>query len=106
MPLPLGVTRAELVELVKLVLGDVEAVKEARWHSLQLQPSARSLRLTFTIVPGMHLGTYLVPIPPEVLAAIADRDQRNPYNSGEVRIDVDLAEPTTVPEPAPAPPQS
>lgn len=97
---PVEMGRNALVQLVRDVLGEVRAVESAgQYGELGLWGQAQSVRLAFMLEGRESLGEFLVPIPPGVLAVMADA-QRNPYGRVSVRCSVDLGAPA--PEASPA----
>lgn len=97
---PVEMGRNALVQLVRDVLGEVRAINSAgQFSELALWGEARSVRLAFKLEGRESLGEFLVPIPPSVLAVMAD-STRNPYHRVSVYCSVDLG--AAAPEATPA----
>lgn len=82
--------RAELVEFVKAVLGEVDRATSHSAGSAVIRLLAPrsaysgtpSIEVRYLLDGSYILGTYLVPIPAEVWAAISS-PERNPYDNAE-----------------------
>jgi hypothetical protein len=92
------VNRAELVSLVREVLGDVEEIRTARNYHVQLQRGTCSLTLTFIHNGGQVLSEFLVPLPWTIMALI-ESEELNPYNSVTVKVSPTRTEGLPQPQP-------
>lgn len=84
-------SRRELVAFVKDVLGEVPKATD-RFGMVRIYGDTRALELQFNVAQHI-VGTFLVPLPPAVLALANDRE-RNPYDNLAASVRASLAEPT------------
>lgn len=89
-PLRTGpISRAELVEFVREVLPEMDLARKvgATSHNSQLiEPTTRSLRITFVLEGRQIIADYFLPLPPEIVELAGD-EKRNPWGRLEIRIE-------------------
>lgn len=99
-------TRAELVAFVQEVLAETGRIRDNNSRGIVriYRDNARSLELVFH-TPNMEQLPYTMPLPPAVLALLANKTQ-NPYDDVRLEVRVTAAAPISAPLEKPEPPAS
>lgn len=94
------VSRADMVAFVRSVLPELDTARQGRGGAFDLRvgPTVRSLAMRFVLEGRHELGSYLVPLPAEVMAVASDKE-RNPW--GQLMVRVEPSDSASLPAPAP-----
>jgi hypothetical protein len=92
----MALTRQELVEFVREVLGEVKRAESVSGtYQLRLYENATALAVTFVLDGREIVGEYLIPLPSRIMELAEDRE-RNPWRTlvANVQVGTQYAGPT------------